>query len=375
MTEKEKDFVFTGNDTKSADVKIDGNEDLTSNVTISHSDEKVNTIESDFITFDTRTQKEIEFLWKPYIVKGNINIIQSDGGLGKSYLITWLMSAISKGDKIPFSDECFKIGNCILQNAEDDIDATILPRLNLHGADTSRIGFMNEEKKLFKVQDYKRLEEHIKEFKPEVICLDPIQSFIGNVNINIANDVRNALKPLKELAQKYNVAIIIIMHLNKNSATTKATYRTMGSYDFVAMARSVLLITENPENKSERLLIPIKTNIMKESEKRTLSYKINDNGIIEWLEDKGKIDPNEILGETDNTYVKNSVVKGFILGALSNGDILGNDLKRLALEKGKINIKAFNDVRAYLNKIGLINCYQKDNQFYWTLKERGEKND
>src|SRR5690625_93622 len=108
--------------------------------------------------------------------------------------------------------------------------------------------------------------------------------------MNMANEVREALKPLKELAQKYNVAIIIIMHLNKNSATTKATYRTMGSYDFVAMARSVLLITENPENKSERLLIPIKTNIMKENEKRTLSYKINNNGVIEWLEDKGKID-------------------------------------------------------------------------------------
>lgn len=375
MKENKKDFVITGNDTKSTDVKIDSNEDLTSNVTISHSDEKVNIIERDFITFDTRTQKELEFLWKPYIVKGNINIIQSDGGLGKSYLITWLMSAISKGDKIPFSDENFEVGNCILQNAEDDIDATILPRLNLHGADTSRIGFMNEEIKLFKVQDYKRLEEHIKEYKPVVICLDPIQSFLGNINMNMANEVREALKPLKKLAQKYNVAIIIIMHLNKNSATTKATYRTMGSYDFVAMARSVLLITENPENTSERLLIPIKTNIMKESEKRTLSYKINDNGVIEWLEDKGKIDPNEILGEADTNYIKSSVAKGFILGALSNGDILGNDLRKLALEKGNISEKTFNVVKADLRKNNIIDNYQKEKQFYWTLKEGEEKND
>lgn len=33
------------------------------------------------------------------------------------------------------------------------------------------------------------------------------------------------------------------MHLNKSGTVTKATYRTMGSYDFVAMTRSVLLIT------------------------------------------------------------------------------------------------------------------------------------
>lgn len=368
MQEKEKDFVSVAVSTKSTDEKNNVNEDLTSNDIITQNNNDVNNSESDFITFDKRTQKEIEFLWKPYIVKGNINIIQSDGGLGKSYLITWLMSAISKGEKIPFSDEYFKIGNCILQNAEDDIDATILPRLNLHGADTTRIGFINEEKKLFKVQDYERLEEHIKKFKPEVVCLDPIQSFLGNVNMNMANEVREALKPLKELAQKYNVAIIIIMHLNKNSATTKATYRTMGSYDFVAMARSVLLITENPENKSERLLIPIKTNIMKESEKRSLLYKINENGVIEWLEDKGKIDPSEILGETDSNYVKNSVAKGFIIGVLSNGDILGNDLKKKALEKGNIKEKTFNVAKSDLRKSNIIDTYQKDKQFYWTLK-------
>ena len=363
-----KDFVSTQLITKSADEKSSGKKELTSAIIITKNETNCKE-DNDFVTFDTRNPKTMDFLWKPYIVKGNINIIQSDGGLGKSYLITWLMSAISKGDKIPFSDESFSIGNCILQNAEDDIDATILPRLNLHGADTSRIGFINEEKKLFKVQDYKRLEEHIKSFKPVVVCLDPIQNFLGDINMNMANEVRNTLKPLKELAQKYNVAIILIMHLNKSSAITKATYRTMGSYDFVAMARSVLLITENPDNKSERLLIPIKTNIMKESEKNTLSFKINDKGIIEWLDNKGNIDPNEILGEADNGLSKYSLAQGFIIGALSNGDIPGKNLKDLALKEGNISEKTFNIARAELKKNNKIDSYQKEHQFYWTLKK------
>ena len=187
--------------------------------------------------------------------------------------------------------------------------------------------------------------------------------------MNMANEVRNTLKPLKELAQKYNVAIILIMHLNKSSAITKATYRTMGSYDFVAMARSVLLITENPDNKSERLLIPIKTNIMKESEKNTLSFKINDNGIIEWLDNKGNIDPNEILVETDNGLSKYSLAQGFIIGALSNGDIPGKNLKDLALKEGNISEKTFNIARAELKKNNKIDSYQKEHQFYWTLKK------
>ena len=174
-----KDFVSAQLITKSVDEKTLEKKELTSDFIITKNEANCKE-DNDFVTFNTRSPKTMDFLWKPYIVKGNINIIQSDGGLGKSYLITWLMSAISKGDKIPFSDESFSIGNCILQNAEDDIDATILPRLNLHGADTSRIGFINEEKKLFKVQDYKRLEEHIKSFKPVVVCLDPIQNFLGD---------------------------------------------------------------------------------------------------------------------------------------------------------------------------------------------------
>ena len=65
--------------------------------------------------------------------------------------------------------------------------------------------------------------------------------------MNSANEVRETLKPLKQLAQKYNCAIVLIIRLNKNSGA-KATPRNMGSTDFVASARSILIGTENPEN-------------------------------------------------------------------------------------------------------------------------------
>lgn len=378
MEETKKDFAITGNDTKSSDEKIICEEDLTSVVTISHSNENVNTIESDFITFDSRTPKEIDWLWKPYIVRGNINIIQGDGGLGKSYLITWLLSAISTGSQIPFSNENFKIGNSILQNAEDDIDATILPRLNLNGADCSKIGIINEEEKAFSIQQLERLEEKVKKFKPEVVVLDPIQAYLGNVNMNSTGEVREALKPLKIIAQKYNCAIILIMHLNKNAGVTKATHRTMGSIDFVSASRSVMLIAENPEKKEERLFIPIKTNLMKENEKRTLSFKITDRGIIEWKEDKGYINANDVLNQEENSFNKDSITKGFILGVLSKEDLTSTELENLVLEKGNISLKSYNITKANLRKEEKIDYYQKNKKYYWTLKTNNKgdaKND
>ena len=59
--------------------------------------------QKDYYTFAEREVKEIDWLWYPYIVKGNLNIIVGDGGIGKSYFTSWLLSAISNGSKMPFS--------------------------------------------------------------------------------------------------------------------------------------------------------------------------------------------------------------------------------------------------------------------------------
>lgn len=371
MQNEKKDFETTDTSLSKSIIANDVVDTLTSkdNNSVSQNKENLNEEIKDFYTFDERTPKEIEWLWKPYIVKGNINIIMGDGGLGKSYIITWLVSAISKGAKIPFSNNNFKKGTSILQNAEDDPDTTILPRLMLNDVDVSKIGAFNEEKEFLEVQQITRLEDRIKEFNPEVVVLDPIQSFVGDININSQNEVKNALKPLKQLAQKYNCAIIMIMHLNKNNSA-KASQRANGSTEFITSSRSAILITENPENTSERLFIPIKTNLMKENEKNTLSFKINDNGIIEWLDNKGKVNADIILNSFETQDVLKSVAKGFIIGALSRGDIYSNDFKDLALKNG-INEKMYNITKAQMKKEEIIKDYQKDKMYYWTLVKGG----
>ena len=151
MKENKKDFEITGTDSK----PTNQNDVITSNDrnNIQQNEDKSN-VEKDFYTYADRIPKEIEWIWKPYIVRGNINIIQGDAGLGKSFLTTWLLSSISNGDKIPFSSESFEMGNSILQNAEDDPDATIWHRLNSNGADFSKIGFINEDKEILSVKDY-----------------------------------------------------------------------------------------------------------------------------------------------------------------------------------------------------------------------------
>lgn len=360
MKENKKDFEITGTDSK----PTNQNDVITSNDKNNIQQNKDKSNEEDFSTYDKRNKKEVSWLWWPYIIRGNINVIQGDAGLGKSFLTTWLLSAISNGDKIPFSSESFKQGNSILQNAEDDPDATILYRLNSNGADLSKIGFINEDKKTLKINDLSRIENVIKDFNPEVIVLDPIQAYLG-VDINDNTKVREALMPLKNLAQKYNCAVILIGHLNK-SKDSPITKRGLGATDIFSSARSVILVAENPDNEEERLFIPIKGNLVEQNDKVTLSFKIAKNGKIEWLENKGRINADKYLASDNEKDTKQEYAKNFILGCLSNKDVLGTEWDSL-IKLGKFKTRTFNEARSSLSKAGIIKYSKKNN--LWSLSE------
>ncbi len=89
---------------------------------------------------------------------------------------------------------------------------------------------------------YVRLEEAIMQIKARMVVLDPIQGFLGaEVDMHRANEIRPLMKRIAVLAEKYHCAIILIGHMNKNS-NGKSSYRGLGSIDFQAAARSVLIV-------------------------------------------------------------------------------------------------------------------------------------
>ena len=59
--------------------------------------------------------------------------------------------------------------------------------------------------------------------------------------MNRANEARDMTKKLGSIAERTGCAIVLIGHMNKGSGA-KAAYRGMGSIDFFAVARSVLLV-------------------------------------------------------------------------------------------------------------------------------------
>ena len=204
--------------------------------------------------------QEVSWLWFPFIPYGKLTIIQGDPGDGKTTFILNIAAKLSKGEGLDGGMELTEPLNVIYQSAEDGLADTVKPRLEQAGADCEKISVIDERIKSLSMIDI-RLEEAVIKTGAKLLILDPIQAYLGGgMDMNRANEARDMTKKLAALAEKYQCAIVLVGHMNK-AAGNKAAYRGMGSIDFFAVARSVLLVGRVEGEENIRAVVQIKNNL------------------------------------------------------------------------------------------------------------------
>ena len=185
-------------------------------------------------------KETVEWLWYPYIPYGKITIIQGNPGDGKTNLALKIAACVSSGTPLPGLPK-LEQQKVIYLSAEDGVRDTLKPRLEELGADTKNILFFKEEDKPTSLSQ-RMIEIALDMSGAKVLIIDPIQAFMGSrTDMNKANEVRETLRPVGELAEKYKCSIILIGHLNKAQGLN-SIYRGIGSMDFTAISRSILLV-------------------------------------------------------------------------------------------------------------------------------------
>src|SRR5215213_6730332 len=97
-------------------------------------------------------------------------------------------------------------------------------------------------------------------------------AFLGeNINSNSDKDVRSALKPLKQLAERTGAAVVIVRHLNKTPGGN-VLYRGGGSIGIIGAARSGLVVGPHPTDEGLRVLASQKHNLSMPPE--SLAYRV-----------------------------------------------------------------------------------------------------
>ena len=223
------------------------------------------------------TPKEISWLWYPFIPYGKVTLLQGDPGDGKSTFMLTLAALLTKGSPLPFTEpeQPPEPVNVLYQTTEDDADDTIVPRFIKADGDRERLIFINEKEKALSFED-ERIDEAIKKTGARLLILDPLSSYIGDCQINAANEVRPRFNHLIQLAKETGCAIVVINHLNKMMGT-KAIYRTPGSIDVVGSVRSALLIGRSKDNEDERVMVQQKANLAPTG--AAIVFSLDENGV------------------------------------------------------------------------------------------------
>ena len=316
----------------------------------------------DLICFGDVMYKEAKWLWYPYLPLGRLVLIVGDPGTGKSYLTADWASRVSRGEPFPFYDEetgidVIQPSKVIFQNGEDGIEDTIKERLTLSGANQENIFIINEiDNPIFNLNDLERFEKALKEQNPRLVIIDPLQRYLGSISMNSANEVRQLLAPVGNLAIKYNCTIILVMHKNKSS--NDDIYRALGSIDFVGIARSMLTI--QIDEYGNKYIVHTKSSLGKKG--NTILYDILDDGIV-------YLDQIENYNATPDTLKPREEAKDFILEILkqNNGSISAVEITRLAKEVD-ISTSTLNRAKKELK----IKSNQIQGKWYWELELNNE---
>ncbi len=313
--------------------------------------------------------EKIDWLLYPFIPFGKVTIVQGDPGEGKTTMVLQIIAKLTKGEVVLPSDSdesdleektmALEPVNVIYQTAEDGLGDTIKPRLLSAGADCSRVMVIDDNDQALTMMDA-RLEEAIIKTNARLVVLDPIQGFLGTaVDMHRANEIRPLMKRVAVLAEKYHCAIILIGHMNKNS-NGKSSYRGLGSIDFQAAARSVLIVGRIKDEPEIRVVCHVKSSLAPEG--KSIAFRLDKDTGFEWIGEYD-ISADDLLSG-DNRGQKIHAAKEFLKEILASGSVAQTKVAEEA-ESRKIKKKTLGNAKKELE----IDSVKIGNQWFWMLPE------
>lgn len=300
--------------------------------------------------------ESVSWLWYPFIPYGKVTIIQGDPGEGKTTLVLQIIARLTKGRSIIDKKELSPI-NVIYQTAEDGLADTIKPRLLSANADCSKVLVIDDRDTPLTMRDV-RLEQAVVETNAKLVVLDPIQGFLGaDVDMHRANEIRPIMKHISELAEKYKCAIVLIGHMNKCSVG-KSAYRGLGSIDFQAAARSVLIVGRIKDEPEVRVVCQTKSSLAPEA--KAVAFRLSEETGFEWI---GELDitADDLLSGTVKGTKKQAAMD-FLENLLADGQMSQKEIIELARQKG-ISDKTLRNAKDELK----IKSKRVNNQWYWSF--------
>lgn len=291
-----------------------------------------------------------------YVPRYGITTLGGEGGTGKTSIICNIVAAVTTGKhpfmldgiQIPFQGEPERV---LLFSAEDSWEYVLGQRLINNGANMDLINFLSPSNPEFVNLNLngELLKDFIADYKPGLVILDPIQSFIPEkLRMGDRNAMRKCFTPLLGYGETYKTTFIIVVHVNKQSGVY-GRKRIADSSDIWDASRSVLMLGETQE-KGIRYLSQEKSNYGRLEQ--TVLYTLNDKNVPIFKSYTDKKDRDYVMAESRERSVAPALedAKIFILDTLREQKQMEvSELDGLAKASG-ISTNALKNAKAALKK-------------------------
>ena len=232
----------------------------------------------------------ITWLWPGRLPQGKINFLAGHPGVGKSIVALDIAARVSRGWDWPDGSHNPEPAEVAIIAAEDDPADTIRPRLDMLGADVSRIEliegryFENDPEDVASINLDAIGIEAIQHLNVDLLICDTFSHFLrGDYS---PSEMKMAMRPLVTWAMDTNTTVIAIEHLNKDSGKSPI-HRLLGSVSIIGQARAVWGIGRDPNDEDRVLMVPMKANLARNKGGlacRLISSEGHDHPRLEWEE-------------------------------------------------------------------------------------------
>lgn len=218
------------------------------------------------ISLDEVEEEELDWIWYPYLARGELSILEGDPGLGKSYLAQMVSKGLVDGERLPSVKKLAPVkGKVAYFDMENSAGSVTKKRMKTNGCVNMAWFFQEEEP--FSVDDEDKFDavlDAIEELKPMLVVFDTINTYIGRADTHNSTETQQAFSKFKDIAKRFNCAVLVLRHLTKSKGNgVSALYRGQGSIAFAGLARVVMTVGKSPDEEEDRVMAVTKINVTK----------------------------------------------------------------------------------------------------------------
>ena len=181
------------------------------------------------------------------------------------------------------------------------------------------------------------------------------------------------MSQLGGIAEKYNVAVILIGHMNKASGGA-ALYRGLGSIDLAGAARSVLAVgtlDKGDGEKYHKAIAHIKSNLAAQGD--AVLFDLDPSRGFLWCGTDHNLTENDVLNHNCGTYERSGgeatrEAEEFLTEILANGRVASKEIERQAQERD-ISIATLNRAKKSLG----VKSEKECKEWHWLIPDKPSK--